>query len=112
MLLFRKLIDDFLISDEEELKLPRCNAYVRKLIYQTIASKYGDDLNLETRIIENGDRCLFATRSSPEKKVEFEKKKGEKELDDLKDAVGFSTVIQYISDSVSLRILHFCVLNH
>lgn len=64
--------------------------------------KYTDEIRLETRVLENKDRILYALKSSLEEREEAERKKCEEELSNLKDAVGFSTVIQYIADSVNM----------
>lgn len=95
------MLDNFLKSEDTELQLPKCNAFLRKLIYQMVSNKYSDEIRLETRVLENKDRILYALKSSVEEREEVERKKCEQELSDLKDAVGFSTVIQYIADSVS-----------
>lgn len=95
------MIDGFLASDEdEELVLPKCNGFLRKLMYQAV-EKYGNDMCLETRVLDNKDRVLVAIKTSEEMKIEREKQKCRQELEDLQDAVGFSTVIQHLSESVS-----------
>lgn len=69
-------------------------------MYQSVQERYGEDVVLETRIMENKDRFLFVTRMTADEKVAKEKKRCEQELIDLKDNVGVSTVVQYISESV------------
>lgn len=93
-------IDKFLETDESELELPRCNAFFRKLIYQTRDEKYSDKISLETRQIEK-DRILFVTKlKSKEEERQLEKNKYDDQLNELENLIGFSKVLKIIINSV------------
>ncbi|KAJ9580971.1 hypothetical protein L9F63_023850, partial [Diploptera punctata] len=98
-------IEQFLESSEsEELQLDQCNAFVRKLIYQEVGKRFDSNkLVLESRISDNKNRILFALRTgSEEVKKRKEKERMERELRELEDAIGFTSVIKKISESVSI----------
>lgn len=97
----RKKLEDFLASNETELQLPKCNAYLRRLIYQTKTERFSDKVHLDTRVIEK-DRLLFATKlKSTEERDEIEQKKHEDLVDQMEDYIGFSKVVRMIVESVS-----------
>lgn len=91
-------------SEPEELELDRCNAFVRKLIFQTVRDRFDSNaVQLESRVTEGRNRVLVVTRcGSAEERKKREKEKRDKELQDLEDAVGFSLVLKKISESVGL----------
>ena len=102
-------IEKFLESSEpEELEFDRCNAFLRKLIFQEVGQRFGSDkIFLESRVMENKNRVLVATRTgSEEMKKQKEKEKMERELKELEDAIGFSTVIKKISESVGILFIN------
>lgn len=84
--------------------MDRCNAFVRKLIFQTVRQRFGSNaVQLESRPTEGRNRVLVVRRyGSPEERKKREKEKRDKELQDLEDAVGFSLVLKKISESVGL----------
>ncbi|KAJ9589498.1 hypothetical protein L9F63_017315, partial [Diploptera punctata] len=88
-------IEQFLESSEsEELQLDQCNAFVRKLIYQEVGKRFDSNkLVLESRISDNKNRILFALRTgSEEVKKRKEKERMERELRELEDAIGFTSI--------------------
>lgn len=87
----------------EELELPKCNPFVRKLIYQTVREKLKDKVSLETRKLANNDRVLVATRiSGEEERKKKQQSKLDEEFKELDNAVGFAKVLRAIVNSVSL----------
>jgi poly(A)-specific ribonuclease len=102
----RKL-GEFLDSDSTELELPKCNAFVRRLIYQTTAQKYKNKIILQTKQMKNKDRILIATKfKSKEQHEEMEKERFDKEMTDLDDFIGFTKVLRIVVDSGKLVIGH------
>lgn len=101
---FRDSIVEFVSSKDglSELSLPPANGFIRKLIYQEVWKKYTpDDLRIETR---NG--VMVVKRPATEKELaDDEKKKQDEEEAEINEAVGFSTVIRLISQSVSSSVL-------
>ncbi|XP_018572032.1 poly(A)-specific ribonuclease PARN isoform X2 [Anoplophora glabripennis] len=100
-------IETFLESDEVELQLPKCNSFLRRLVYQTKAEKFADKITLETRQVENKDRILFVRRlRTREEEEEIEKQKYEEQIGELEDFVGFTKVLRMIVNSGKLIIGH------
>nr|CAI5860607.1 unnamed protein product [Callosobruchus analis] len=99
-------LEEFIKSGNDELQLPRCNAFYRRLIYQTKTEKFADKICLETRQM-NKDRILFATKfKSKEDEEESERKRYEEQLKELEDFVGFSKLIKMIINSRKLVVGH------
>jgi len=103
-----KQIEEFIVSDKEELNLPRCNAYVRRLIYQVASQKKIDkEVSLETRLLPNKDRILVVTRpKSKEDREDEERKKVEDEEQEFQNCIGFSEVVKTLVSSGKLVIGH------
>lgn len=102
-----KQIHLFLSKDEEELVLPKCNSFLRRLIWQTVDEKFNGRVTLESRNVEK-DRLLVVTKpKSKEELAEKEQKKIEKELNMLDEAVGFSKVLKAVVSSVSRYLINF-----
>lgn len=96
-------IEDFLQTDEEELILPKCNAFLRKLIYNTAEERLVGRASLGTRTLENKDRIMYVTKpKTTQEKLEEDQKKIAEELEELETAIGFSKVIRHLMDSVRL----------
>ncbi|CAH0564741.1 unnamed protein product [Brassicogethes aeneus] len=101
-----KILDNFLESNDTEVQLPRCNAFARRLVYQTAAEKFGDRLNVETRQMDK-DRVLFAYKMrTKEEEEEIERKKYEEALEAFDSYVGFSKVLKMVRESGKLIIGH------
>ncbi|VEN43084.1 unnamed protein product [Callosobruchus maculatus] len=99
-------LEEFIKSGNDELQLPRCNAFYRRLIYQTKTEKFADKICLETRQM-NKDRILFATKfKSKENEEESERKKYNEQLKELEDFVGFSKLIKMIINARKLVVGH------
>lgn len=98
-------MEDFIDSEEQELKLPKCNAFLRRLIYQTNTEKFSDKIELETKNVDK-DRILFASRlKTPQERRDMEEKKYTDLIAQMEDYVGFSKVIRLIVDSVSFALV-------
>ncbi|XP_069690990.1 poly(A)-specific ribonuclease PARN-like isoform X2 [Periplaneta americana] len=107
-------IEEFLANSEpEELELDRCNAFVRKLIFQTVAQRFDNKkVQLESRLTDTRNRVLVVTRvGNEEDRKKKEQEKREKELQDLEDAIGFTQVLRKISQSGKLVIGHNMLLD-
>lgn len=101
------MIENYLKSDEDELMLPQCNSFRRRIIYESTREKYGKQILLETRVSSNKDRVLFVKKPDTlEMATEKSKQQLEASLDELEDAVGFSRVIQCISESGKIIVGH------
>ncbi|ENN76445.1 hypothetical protein YQE_07039, partial [Dendroctonus ponderosae] len=56
-----KQLEAFLASNESELQLPKCNSFLRRLLYQTNNEKFHNRIQLSTHSV-NSERILFATK--------------------------------------------------
>ncbi|KAF2898114.1 hypothetical protein ILUMI_08056 [Ignelater luminosus] len=102
----RKQIEVFIDGDEEEMVLPRCNAYMRRLVYQETQKTIENRVSLETRQFEK-ERLLVVTKMKSKRDREKEElKKIENEEKEFNDCVGFSEIIKCIVDSGKLVIGH------
>ncbi|XP_066249816.1 poly(A)-specific ribonuclease PARN-like [Euwallacea similis] len=106
-----KTLEEFLQSEEPEIQLPKCNAFLRRLIYQTNTEKFHDKIQLETRTVEK-DRILVASKlKSREERDEVEQKKFQKLFAQMENFIGFSKVIRMIIESGKLIVGHNLMLD-
>uniref|UniRef100_A0A2R5LNT9 Poly(A)-specific ribonuclease PARN n=1 Tax=Ornithodoros turicata TaxID=34597 RepID=A0A2R5LNT9_9ACAR len=99
-------------DSEEELHFPDCDAYRRKLIYQTLLSKYAGVLHLETQTTQGGDaRHVVARRFSAASRERELAEKHKAELESLEISKGFSLVLEKISHSGKLVVGHNMLLD-
>ncbi|XP_065158175.1 poly(A)-specific ribonuclease PARN-like [Atheta coriaria] len=87
-----KEIKNFIKSGDEERVLNTSSAFCRRLIYQSLQERVGDVVTLETRF-EGDDRTLVVSHSKTGKEIaEIHRKI-------MREAIGFSEIIQLISKS-------------
>ncbi|XP_050295640.1 poly(A)-specific ribonuclease PARN-like [Anthonomus grandis grandis] len=104
-------LNTFLENDDSEFQLPKCNAFLRKLIYQTNSQRFADKIQLETREVDK-ERRMFATKQKSEHdKIELEQKKYESLVEQLENYVGFSKVVRIIVKSGKLVVGHNMLLD-
>ncbi|XP_045497210.1 poly(A)-specific ribonuclease PARN-like isoform X1 [Colias croceus] len=108
-----KKVQDFLNSDKtEEMEIDRCNAFMRRLLFQELGARFKEEVFVETKVLENKDRVLKVTRlSSADDRRSRDVEKKEKEWEEFEDAVGFSKVARMISQSGKLVIGHNMLLD-
>ncbi|XP_022120788.2 poly(A)-specific ribonuclease PARN [Pieris rapae] len=95
-----------------EMEIDRCNAFVRRLLFQELGSRFKNDVFLETKVLENKDRTLKITRmSSSDDRKNKDQERKEKEWEDLEDIISFSKVARLISQSGKLVIGHNMLLD-
>ncbi|CAL1547260.1 unnamed protein product [Lymnaea stagnalis] len=93
-------------EDPEPLVIPPCNAFQRKLIYQTVEERF-PLVHLETKTGQKKERYMLVNRTKDEE--ERQKKQMNKqalEKMELDIQVGFSKVIRAIADSGKLVVGH------
>ncbi|XP_045448596.1 poly(A)-specific ribonuclease PARN-like [Melitaea cinxia] len=97
---------------EEEIEIDKCNAFVRRLLFQELGSRFKNEAFVETKVLENKDRVLKVSRlTSPNDSKARDTQKKEKEWEEFEDAVGFSKVARMISQSEKLVIGHNMLLD-
>lgn len=90
--------------------LPRCNAFIRRLIYQTVDEKLFGKVSLVTKTV-NRDKVLVVTKpKSQTEKENEEQERIKEELKDFDDALGFTKVLRTLANSVIKKyiIFNFC----
>ncbi|CAG5129768.1 unnamed protein product [Candidula unifasciata] len=93
-------------QDKEPLVIPPCNAFQRKLIYQTVEERF-PDAHIETKTGEKKIRYMEVTRAkSPEEQQKLLKEKQNLEKMELDIQVGFTKVIRAITSSGKLVVGH------
>lgn len=107
VLFFSSRIDNFIESEEEELVLDRCNAFIRRLIYQEVRQRWPDKIRLETKT-DTGSMPHIVVYKLGNKEDEEQKEadRREKEKLDVQEAVGLSALLRKIADSVRFLIAH------
>nr|AGC92706.2 poly(A)-specific ribonuclease PARN-like protein [Heliconius erato] len=96
----------------DEMDIDRCNAFIRRLLFQELGSRFKDEAFVETKVLENKSRVLKVTRiKSPSESKSKDDQKREKEWEEFEEAVGFSKVARMISQSEKLVIGHNMLLD-
>lgn len=104
-------VEDLLKNSEKSLDLEPCTGFQRKLIYQTLNSKYSKGLHVETLETDKKERFIQISKVDDEERRRREQQKHQREQEELNDAVGFSRVIRAISKSGKLVVGHNMLLD-
>uniref|UniRef100_A0A2C9KWV0 Poly(A)-specific ribonuclease PARN n=1 Tax=Biomphalaria glabrata TaxID=6526 RepID=A0A2C9KWV0_BIOGL len=93
-------------EDAQPLIIPPCNAFQRKLIYQTVIEKF-PHVHLETKTGEKRERYMSVSKTkNADDRLKKEQEKQALEKMELDLEVGFSKVIRAISKSGKLVVGH------
>ncbi|KPJ08315.1 Poly(A)-specific ribonuclease PARN [Papilio machaon] len=96
----------------DSMEIDRCNAFIRRLLFQELGNRFKKEVFVEAKIAENKSRVLKVSRIKSEaegRNKDSEKK--EKEWEEVEEAVGFSKVARMISQSQKLVIGHNMLLD-
>lgn len=105
-------IEEMLKEPEQKVaKLPPCNGYLRKLIYQTAKQRFKAGIHMEAAINEKKERYIVVTKVSEDEKKKLDEDKEAKEQQLIDNAVGFSQVVKMISQSGKLIVGHNMLLD-
>lgn len=104
-------VEALLKNSDQTLDLEPCTGFQRKLIYQTLNSKYSKGLHVETLETEKKERFIQISKVDEEERRRREQQKHQREQEELNDAVGFSRVIRAISKSGKLVVGHNMLLD-
>lgn len=98
---FSSRIEEFLASDAEELIIDKCNAFIRRLVYQEAKTRWPDKVRIESKI-ENTWHCLSVQKAGTKKEeMEKDNQRLKKEKLEIEQAIGLSNLLKKISQSVS-----------
>lgn len=104
-------IENFLASDAKELIIQRCNAFMRRLVYQEARIRWPNKIRLENKI-ENTWNCILVQRAgTEEEEKEKDSQKREKEKLEIAEAVGLSNLLKKIADSGKILVGHNMLLD-
>ena len=103
-------ITKFMASEEQQMELGKCNGFQRRLIYQTAKEKY-KDLSLSSINNAQGDRVILVVKADEEEQQRLAGLRDEAELTDLEAALGFTKVINKMTESGKLVIGHNMILD-
>lgn len=93
---------------KEPLELDNCNPFQRRLLYQSVKSKFtSNNYTMETLVKSRSERVLVLTKVSEADKQERERS----EMDDLDAAVGFAKIIRKVTESQKLVVGHNMLLD-
>lgn len=106
-------VQEFLKTSEEMLELEPCNSYLRKVLYENLPKMFSEQLLLEARVDEGtGQRFIVIYRALSAESLKRRKEEA-KAKDDckLQDMIGFSKIIQLVSQSQKLVVGHNMLLD-
>lgn len=104
-------IEDFLASDAEEITIDKCNAFMRRLVYQEAKIRWPNKVRVESKV-ENTWHCLSIQKAgTKEEEEEKENQKREKEKLEMKQAVGLSSLLKKIVESEKIIVGHNMLLD-
>lgn len=101
---FRADIESFLLSDEKELLIDKCNGFQRKLVYELIDEKYLNKVSTSSKNLENNRKGILIVRKrTMEEELELNDLKIKEEEEKINNIVGISLLMKEISSSVSYK---------
>lgn len=104
-------IDEFITSEAEELTIDKCNAFIRRLVYQEVRVRWPNKLKVESKNDTFGCSLVIQRLGNKEEEEQKEVEKREKEKMEVKQAVGLSILMRKIADSGKLIIGHNMLLD-
>lgn len=104
-------IEDFLASDSKEITIDKCNAFMRRLVYQEARIRWPNKVRVEGKV-ENTWHCLSIQKTgTKEEEEEKDNKKREKDKLEMKQAVGLSHLLKKIVESGKTIVGHNMLLD-
>ncbi|KZC04656.1 Poly(A)-specific ribonuclease PARN [Dufourea novaeangliae] len=104
-------IDEFLASEAEELIIDKCNAFIRRLVHQEVRVRWPNKLRVESKSDCSGHSLIVQRSGTREEEEHKEIQRREREKLEIKEAVGFSTVLKKIAESGKLIVGHNMLLD-
>lgn len=104
-------VEAFLASTEEKLELGRCNSFQRRLVYQSAQARWPEAASLSAVTNSKGDRVIQVVRADAAGQARLALAKEQKELEELEEALGFSRVVQAITESGKVVVGHNMLLD-
>ncbi|XP_006617598.1 poly(A)-specific ribonuclease PARN-like isoform X1 [Apis dorsata] len=104
-------IDEFVTSETEELLIEKCNAFIRRLVYQEVKLRWPNKLKVESKMNNFGCSLVVQRLGTKEEEEQREIEKREREKTEIQQAVGLSILMRKIADSGKLIVGHNMLLD-
>jgi len=99
-------------ESRDRMDIPPCNAFQRKLLYETLEEKHPLGLYLESAVDETTNtkfiRCVKITETA---KSKLNEEKRKEEMAELDDVIGFTKVMKLMADTKKLVVGHNMILD-
>jgi len=102
-------LEAFIESEDESIEIDRCNAFQRRLVYQTARQNF-PSLGLSGLTRPGGERVISVSKDTNATKKLVDQQ-DQIELTEVEEAFGFSKVVKMISESKKLLVGHNMVLD-
>lgn len=91
--------------------IEKCNAFIRRLVYQEVKLRWPNKLKVESKMNNFGCSLVIQRLGTKEEEEQREIEKREREKTEIQQAVGLSILMRKIADSVRLVISIICLYN-
>jgi len=104
-------IEEFMKAEEQEsFLMEKCNGFQRRLVYQTARERF-PEASLSSKSNEAGDRVIQVLKADKDQQVRMALENDQAEMESLEDSLGFTRVIQKITESGKLVVGHNMLLD-
>ena len=104
-------IGQFLKTEGQEIfQMAKCNGFQRRLVYQTAREQF-PDTSLSSVTNEKGDRIIQVVKADKDQQARIALESDQAEMDNLEKNLGFTRVIQKITESGKLVVGHNMLLD-
>ncbi|XP_053972981.1 poly(A)-specific ribonuclease PARN-like [Hylaeus volcanicus] len=104
-------VDEFITSDAEKLTIEKCNAFIRRLVHQEVRVRWPNKLRVENKSDCSGHSLIVQRSGTKEEEEQKETERRDRELMEIKQAVGLSALLKKISESRKLIVGHNMLLD-
>jgi len=104
-------IEQFLKTEgQESFLMDKCNGFQRRLVYQTARERF-PDTSLSSIANERGDRVIQVMKADKDQQARIAMESDQAEMENLEGTMGFTRVIQRITESGKLVVGHNMLLD-
>ncbi|GIY85671.1 poly(A)-specific ribonuclease PARN [Caerostris darwini] len=108
-----KQVDSFMADKSQTImQLDPCNAFLRKLIYESVQQKHGNGIEMSSKFTENSNqRYITIMKCTQQDRLDKVQEKEMTDLEGADSAIGFRKVMDCLSASKKLIIGHHMYLD-
>merc|ERR1719430_240884 len=104
-------IEQFLkTGGQQSFLMDKCNGFQRRLVYQTARERF-PDTSLSSIANEGGDRVIQVVKADKDQQARIAMESDQAEMENLEGTMGFTRVIQRITESGKLVVGHNMLLD-